>query len=118
MREWTQGSRQTSHRTATVGALTRLDRAVDEPADHSRGGVGADMTPLEYLSYACPRCRAANGRLTRSAIGSAIASATSSGVGRSPRAPGPRRAAELTERPSDPESSRETHITRWRARTR
>lgn len=41
----------------------RLDRPVDERFDHLLGEPGADITLVEYGSYACPYCRAANDRL-------------------------------------------------------
>jgi NhaA family Na+:H+ antiporter len=37
-----------------------LDRAVDPACDHLRGLDRADLTLVEYGSYACPYCRAAN----------------------------------------------------------
>lgn len=39
--------------------LNRLDRQVDA-RDHVLGGDSADLTLVEYGSYACPYCRAAN----------------------------------------------------------
>ena len=41
----------------------RLDRPVDEAYDHILGAAGAPITLVEYGSYACPYCRAANERL-------------------------------------------------------
>jgi NhaA family Na+:H+ antiporter len=38
----------------------RLDRPVDEARDHVLGAAGAEITLVEYGSYACPYCRAAN----------------------------------------------------------
>jgi NhaA family Na+:H+ antiporter len=38
----------------------RLDRAVDERRDHVLGNGKADITLLEYASYACPYCHAAH----------------------------------------------------------
>jgi len=38
----------------------RLDRAVDESYDHILGRPDAELTLVEYGSYACPYCRAAN----------------------------------------------------------
>src|SRR5689334_13923387 len=42
----------------------RLDRPVDESYDHSLGTPRADIGLVEYGSYACPHCRAANDRIT------------------------------------------------------
>lgn len=41
----------------------RLDRPVDETADHVLGPTRAQITLVEYGSYACPYCRAANERI-------------------------------------------------------
>ena len=41
----------------------RLDRAVDENRDHVLGPQDAAITLVEYGSYACPHCRAANDRI-------------------------------------------------------
>jgi NhaA family Na+:H+ antiporter len=38
----------------------RLDRPVDENYDHVLGAANAQVTLVEYGSYACPYCRAAN----------------------------------------------------------
>jgi len=40
-----------------------LDREVDATSDHVLGPPGADITLVEYGSYACPYCRAANERI-------------------------------------------------------
>jgi hypothetical protein len=37
---------------------TKLDRAVDVGRDHILGNDGADITLVEYGSYACPHCHA------------------------------------------------------------
>ena len=42
---------------------TRLDRPVDPARDHVLGDAGAAITLVEYGSYACEHCRAANERL-------------------------------------------------------
>jgi NhaA family Na+:H+ antiporter len=41
----------------------RLDRPVDVAHDHVLGPRDAELTLLEYGSYACPHCRAANQRI-------------------------------------------------------
>lgn len=41
----------------------RVSRAVDDAVDHSVGPPDAGITLLEYGSYACPYCRAANDRI-------------------------------------------------------
>ena len=38
----------------------RLDRPVDNADDHVLGAPDAELTLVEYGSYACPRCRTAN----------------------------------------------------------
>jgi len=40
-----------------------FDRPVDEKLDHVLGPTGAAITLVEYGSYACPYCRAANERI-------------------------------------------------------
>src|SRR5690606_24983525 len=42
---------------------TRLDRPVDESEDHILGPSNAPITLVEYGSYDCPHCRAANERI-------------------------------------------------------
>ena len=41
----------------------RLDRPVDGKSDHILGPPDAPITLVEYGSYACPYCRAANERI-------------------------------------------------------
>jgi Na+:H+ antiporter, NhaA family len=41
----------------------RLDRSVDGNYDHVLGPAGAQVTLVEYGSYACPYCRAANDQI-------------------------------------------------------
>jgi len=41
-------------------AADRLDRPVDDSYDHVLGSSSAQITLVEYGSYACPYCRAAN----------------------------------------------------------
>jgi Na+:H+ antiporter, NhaA family len=43
--------------------IGRLDRAVDAATDHILGPHDAPITLVEYGSYACPHCRAANDRI-------------------------------------------------------
>ncbi|MGO9829192.1 MAG: Na+/H+ antiporter NhaA [Myxococcaceae bacterium] len=43
----------------------RLDRPVDVARDHVLGPIGAPITLVEYGSYACPHCRAANERIAQ-----------------------------------------------------
>jgi NhaA family Na+:H+ antiporter len=89
----------------------RLDRPVDDGHDHILGAPNAAITLVEYGSYACPHCRAANERIAqvqeqlgdrlryvfrhRPLTGSDIA----------------RRAAELAEHARDPESFWDAHVT-------
>src|SRR3954470_24764845 len=42
----------------------RLDRPVDSTRDHVLGSERAEITLVEYGSYDCPHCRAANARIT------------------------------------------------------
>jgi len=42
----------------------RLDTPVDPARDHVVGSPRAEITLVEYGSYDCPHCRAANGRIT------------------------------------------------------
>jgi NhaA family Na+:H+ antiporter len=49
---------------ADAAATHRLDRPVDDLLDHILGPQHAPITLVEYGSYACPRCRAANERIT------------------------------------------------------
>ncbi len=44
--------------------MKRLDRAVDAARDHVVGAARAEITLVEYGSYDCPHCRAANERIT------------------------------------------------------
>ena len=43
----------------------RLDRPVDQVRDHVLGAPDAEITLVEYGSYACPYCRAANEQIAR-----------------------------------------------------
>jgi NhaA family Na+:H+ antiporter len=87
-----------------------LDRPVDERHDHVLGPAGAEITLVEYGSYSCPHCRAANDQIAgvrdrfgerlryvfrhRPISGSVIA----------------RRAAELAEHARDPEHFWKAHV--------
>lgn len=46
-----------------VASANRLDRSVDDTVDHVLGLGLAQITLVEYGSYACPYCRAANERI-------------------------------------------------------
>ena len=48
----------------TAAVSNRLDRPVDVTRDHVLGPVDASITLVEYGSYDCPHCRAANERIT------------------------------------------------------
>ncbi len=67
----------------------RLDRAVDERRDHVLGNGKADITLLEYASYACPYCHAAHEVVA--ATGSGIECGTCSGIDRFQAARRPRK---------------------------
>src|SRR3954449_11866574 len=43
----------------------RLDRRVDQKTDHVLGAADAEISLVEYGSYACPHCRAANERIAQ-----------------------------------------------------
>ena len=44
---------------------SKLDRPVDNNYDHTLGPANAEITLVEYGSYACPHCRAANERIAQ-----------------------------------------------------
>ena len=87
-----------------------LDRPVDPERDHLLGPLGAPITLVEYGSYACPFCRAANLRIAeaRDRLGERMLYVfrhkplTGSDLAR--------RAAELVERAPDPETFWKAHI--------
>jgi NhaA family Na+:H+ antiporter len=96
--------------SSAPSAATRLDRPVRESIDHVLGAPDAGITLVEYGSYACPHCRAANERIAalrdrfgdrmryvfrhRPVTGSELA----------------RRAAELVERAPTPEAFWRAHM--------
>jgi Na+:H+ antiporter, NhaA family len=95
----------------TQAALNnRLDRPVDDRHDHILGAANAPITLVEYGSYACPHCRAANDRIAevRDQLGDRMRYVfrhrplTGSDIAR--------RAAELAERAGDPERFWDAHI--------
>jgi len=93
-----------------LAKANRLDRPVDNSADHILGPNGAPITLVEYGSYACPYCRAANERIVeiRSQFGDGLRY-----VFRHRPLVGvelARRAAELVERAQDPKSFWAAHI--------
>jgi Na+:H+ antiporter, NhaA family len=49
--------------SATATATARVDRDVEPSRDHVLGPSSAPITLIEYGSYACPHCRAANERI-------------------------------------------------------
>jgi NhaA family Na+:H+ antiporter len=93
-----------------AGLSNRLDRAVDEAYDHVLGPADAPITLVEYGSYACPYCRAANEQIAkvRDEFGDRLRYVfrhrplTDSDIAR--------RAAELAERADDPECYWRAHI--------
>jgi NhaA family Na+:H+ antiporter len=88
----------------------RLDRPVDEIRDHILGPNNAPITLVEYGSYDCPHCRAANERITevRGQFGDRLRYVfrhrpiTGSDLAR--------RAAELVETIDDPEKFWDAHV--------
>jgi NhaA family Na+:H+ antiporter len=92
-------------------AIGRLDRPVDVSRDHLLGPPGAPITLVEYGSYACPHCRAANERISevRTQFGDRLRY-----VFRHLPLPGSdlaRRAAELAESAQDPDAFWKAHVT-------
>ncbi|MGD9770121.1 MAG: Na+/H+ antiporter NhaA, partial [Pseudolabrys sp.] len=87
-----------------------LDRPIDSQRDHTLGPITAPITLVEYGSYACPYCRAANARIeaVRDKLGDRLRyvfrhrPVTGSELAR--------RAAELVERIDDPERFWAAHI--------
>src|SRR5271166_6953227 len=88
----------------------RLDRPVDDGYDHVLGASDAPITLVEYGSYACPYCRAANERIAevRDQLGDRLRY-----VFRHRPLVGvelARRAAELVERAGDPKRFWDAHV--------
>ena len=95
---------------STVETRNRLDRPVDQATDHVLGPPGAPITLVEYGSYACPHCRAANERIAelRHQFGERLRYAfRHRPISGSDLA---RRAAVLAERAPDPERFWEAHV--------
>ncbi|MGZ8868101.1 MAG: Na+/H+ antiporter NhaA [Thermoanaerobaculia bacterium] len=87
-----------------------LDRPVDENTDHILGPANAEITLVEYGSYACPHCRAANERIAqiRDQFGDRLRYVfRHQPIAGSDLA---RRAAELAERAPDEDRFWEAHI--------
>jgi Na+:H+ antiporter, NhaA family len=95
---------------ALTATSSRLDRPVDSHYDHILGPESADITLVEYGSYACPYCRAANERIAivRDRFGERIRyvfrhrPVTGSEIAV--------RAAELVERTEDPQRFWDAHL--------
>lgn len=90
---------------------TRLDRPVNEREDHILGPSSAPITLVEYGSYDCPHCRAANDRImaVRTELGDRLRY-----VFRHRPIPGSdiaQRAAELVEMAKTPEQFWKAHVT-------
>jgi NhaA family Na+:H+ antiporter len=93
-----------------VELSNKLDRPVDIDYDHTLGPANAEITLVEYGSYACPYCRAANERIAqvRDQLGDRLRYVfrhyplTGSDIAL--------RAAELVEHAKDPKSFWEAHI--------
>jgi len=95
---------------SNVEASNRLDRPVDSTYDHRLGRERAEIMLVEYGSYACPHCRAANERIAevRTQLGDRLGY-----VFRQRPIPGndlARRAAELAESAPDEASFWAAHI--------
>ena len=92
------------------GVGNRLTRSVDARYDHVLGSASAPITLVEYGSYACPHCRAANARIAdiRDQFGERLRYVfrhkplTDNDLAR--------RAAELAERTDDPIRFWEAHV--------
>jgi NhaA family Na+:H+ antiporter len=93
-----------------AGTSNRLDRPVNGDRDHVLGATRAPITLVEYGSYACPHCRAANERVAeiRDQLGERVRyvfrhrPVTGSDLAR--------RAAEIAERAPSPEAFWDAHV--------
>src|SRR5512143_3820001 len=96
---------------APAAATRRLTRPVDDVLDHVLGPHDAPITLVEYGSYACPHCRAANERITevRNQLGDRLRYVFRHRplVGRDLARP----AAELAESAANPEQFWDAHVT-------
>jgi Na+:H+ antiporter, NhaA family len=89
---------------------TRLDRPIDAARDHVVGAAKAEITLVEYGSYDCPHCRAANARITevREQLGDRVRYVfRHRPISGSELA---RRAAELVEQASTPDEFWSAHV--------
>src|SRR6187549_899197 len=88
----------------------RLDRAVNPDRDHTLGATSAEITLVEYGSYDCPHCRAANARIgeVREQLGERVRYVfRHRPISGSELA---RRAAELVEQASTPDEFWSAHV--------
>ena len=89
---------------------TRLDRAVDPDRDHTLGAARAEISLVEFGSYDCPHCRAANARIgeVREQLGERVRYVfRHRPISGSELA---RRAAELVEQASTPDEFWSAHV--------
>jgi len=88
----------------------RLDRPVDDAADHILGAANAPITLVEYGSYACPQCRVANAHIAR--LRDRFGDRVRYVFRHRPLTGSPiaRRAAELIEHAPNPEAFWDAHI--------
>lgn len=84
----------------------RLDRAVEASYDHVLGVADAPVTLVEYGSYDCPYCRAANERIAevRDQLGDRLRYVFRH-IGRSPAATSPGAPPSWSSAPAIPSSS-------------
>ncbi len=94
---------------ARAFGATQLDRPVDEASDHILGSPTAEITLVEYGSYACRHCRAATETIAelRDEFGPRLRYVFRNRPLATSLA---RRAAELAERAGDPESFWRAHV--------